>query len=166
MAKSSNKTVGMKLLEGKKIAYEVFTYDANQKDAVRVAEAVGHPPEQVFKTLVVQPPDSSPKSKWILAIIPANHQLNLKKLAKAVGAKKLKMATHKEAEQRTGLQVGGISAIGVMNKGFAIYLEESVVSFSHLVISAGQRGLQVKVGVNDFVKLTRAKLVQISDKSD
>ncbi|MEM7335308.1 MAG: aminoacyl-tRNA deacylase [Chloroflexota bacterium] len=163
MAKSSQKTVGMKLLEGKKIPYEAFEYSPDQKDAVLVAEAVGHPPEQVFKTLVVQPEDSSPKSKWSLAIIPANHQLNLKKLAKVIGAKKLKMATYKQAEQRTGLQVGGISAIAVMNKGFAVYLHESANEFTHLVISAGKRGLQVKLGVDDFVKLTRAKLVQISD---
>lgn len=163
MAKSSQKTVGMKLLDGKKIPYEVFTYSPDQKDAVLVAEAVGHDPAQVFKTLVVQPPDSSPKSKWMLAVIPANTQLNLKKLAKEIGAKKLKMATHKEAEQRTGLQVGGISAIALLNKGFAVYLDNSAQNFEQLVISAGQRGLQVKLGVKDFVKLVNAKFVEIAD---
>lgn len=163
MAKSSAKTVGMKLLEGKKIPYEHFTYPAEQKDAVLVAEAIDHPAAQVFKTLVVQPPDSSPKSKWMLAVVPANRQLNLKKLAKTIRAKKLKMATQKEAEKQTGLQVGGISAIALLNKGFVVYLDDSAQTFEQLVISAGQRGIQVKLDVVDFVKLTRAKMASISD---
>lgn len=159
MAKTDGKTLVEKLLDGKKIAYEAYTYEVDSRDAVVVAEAVGFRPAEVFKTLVVQPPDSQPKSKWMLVMIPADQQLDLKKLAKAVGAKKLKMATHQEAEQVTGLQVGGISALALLNKGFAVCLDESARPLAQIVLSAGQRGKQVRLAVSDLVKLTRARWV-------
>lgn len=162
MAKREAKPVGVKLLEGKKIPFTSYSYDPAEKDAVRVAEAVGHDPTQVFKTLVVQPPDADPKSKWTLAVIPAHRQLDLKLLAKEIGAKKVKMATHKEAEKRTGLQVGGISALALLNKGFAVLLDASAQQFDEIVISAGQRGTQVKLPTADFIKLTNGRFAQIS----
>jgi Cys-tRNA(Pro)/Cys-tRNA(Cys) deacylase len=159
VAKSTQKTVAIKLLEGKKIPFEQFSYPSEQKDAVLVAEAIGHDPAQVFKTLVVQPPDDSPKSKWSLVIIPADKQLDLKKLAKGMGEKKVKMATHAQAEQVTKLQVGGISALALLNKGFRVYLEQSAQQFEQIVISAGQRGMQVKLAVSDLATLTRANFI-------
>ena len=153
---TKKKTNAMKLLEGKKVPYESYAYPANSRDAQEVAAAMDWPAGQVFKTLVL--PRQKP-GKPMLVMIPADRQLDLKKLAKAVGEKKLKMATQREAERLTGLQVGGISALALLNRGFAIYLDESALVYEQIVISAGQRGLQIKLAVADLVKVSRARIV-------
>ena len=150
------KTNAMKLLEGKKVLYESYTYPSNLRDAQEVAAALDMPAGQVFKTLVVPRPKPG---KPMLVMIPADRQLDLKKLAKAVGEKKLKMATQREAERLTDLQVGGISALALINRGFAIYLDDSALAYDQIIISAGQRGLQIKLAVPDLVKVTRARMV-------
>lgn len=154
----AEKTLAMKLLEGKKIAYEVHEYPASERDAVIVAQEMGVPAGQVFKTLVVLRPPKKP----MLVMIPADRQLDLKKLAKAVEEKKVKMAGHSEAESLTGLQVGGISALALMNKGFSMFLDKSAESFAQIYVSAGQRGLDIQLAVKDLVKLTRARLVEVT----
>ena len=151
------KTLAMKLLEGKKIKYKAVTYDTITRDAVEIAGMFGVPPEQVYKTLVVPAPAKQPKLKPMLVMIPANAQLDLKKLAKAVGAKKLAMATHAEAERMTKLQVGGISPLALLNKGFAIYIDEAAQAQDEIFVSAGVRGINLKVGVDDLVKVTKAR---------
>ena len=153
---TKKKTNAMKLLEGKKVPYESFTYPPNLGDAQEVAAALDWPAGQVFKTLVVPRPKPG---KPMLVMIPADRQLDLKKLAKAVGEKKLKMATQREAEQLTRLQVGGISALALLNRGFDIYLDESALLFEQIIISAGQRGLQIKLAVPDLVRICRARMV-------
>lgn len=156
---TKKKTIAMKLLEGKKVPYESFSYPSGLRDAQEVAAAVGLPAEQVFKTLVVPRPKPG---KPMLVMIPSDRQLDLKQLAQAVGEKKLKMATHKEAERLTRLQVGGISALALINRGFDIFLDETALAFDQIVISAGQRGLQVKLAVADLVELTGAGMVAAS----
>ena len=159
---ASKKTLAMKLLDGKKISYNSYAYPNKLRDAQEVALALGLPPEQVFKTLVVSPP---PPGKPILAMIPANSQVDLKKLAKSVGEKKLKMASQREAEKLTGLQVGGISALALMNRGFMVYLDISADRLQEIVISAGERGQQIELAVGDLVRLTRARLADIAHAS-
>ncbi len=153
---STQKTLAMKLLEGKKVPYETMAYSISLRDAKEVAAALDIPAGEVFKTLVVPRPKPA---KPMLVMIPADRQLDLKKLAAAVKAKKLKMATHSEAERLTGLQVGGISALALLNRGFAIFLNESANSLDQVVISAGQRGLQIKLAVADLVVVTGAQFV-------
>jgi len=153
---STKKTNAMKLLEGKNVPYESYTYPASLRDAQEVAAALDQPASQVFKTLVVPRPKPG---KPMLVMIPADRQLDLKKLARAVKQKKLKMATQREAEQLTGLQVGGISALALLNRGFDIYLDDSALAFEQIIISAGQRGLQIKLAVPDLVKLCQARIV-------
>lgn len=154
----AEKTLAIRFLGGKKVAFEVHEYPASERDAVIVAEEMGVPAEQVFKTLVVLRPPKKP----MLVMVPADKQLDLKKLAKAVGEKKVKMASHSEAESLTGLQVGGISALALVNKGFAMFLDKSAESFNQIYISAGQRGLDIKLAVKDLVKLTQARLVDVA----
>lgn len=163
MAKRTNKTLAMKVLDGREIPYEVVAYPNSMRDAEAIAQELGVPPGQVFKTLVVLPPEGhGRKAKPILAVIPANRQLNLKKLAKLLGVKKAKMATHREAESLTGLQVGGISPLALLNKGFDIYLDTAAREQAEIYVSAGQRGLQIKVNAADLVKVTGAKWGEIS----
>lgn len=158
----TEKTQAMRALEGKRIAYEALAYPDDMRDAEEIALILDLPPEQVFKTLVVLPPE--PGRKPILVMIPADTQLDLKKLAAAVGAKKLKMATHREAEQLTGLQVGGISAVALLNKGFAVYIDSSALSMPSLCVSAGKRGLQLRVATSDFIKLTGARPAEVASR--
>lgn len=156
------KTQAMRALEGKRIAYETLTYPDEMRDAAEIALILGLPAEEVFKTLVVLPPDGDKKT--MLVMIPANTQLDLKKLAAAVGAKKLKMATQREAEQLTGLQVGGISAVALLNKPFAVYIDASARQLPRICISAGKRGLQLRVSVEDLMKLTHARAIEVATR--
>jgi Cys-tRNA(Pro)/Cys-tRNA(Cys) deacylase len=151
----TQKTIAMRVLDGKRVPYRVLEYPASERDAERIAAILRLQPGEVFKTLVV----SRPFGKPILAMIPSNGQLDLKKLAKAVGQKKLAMASHKDAESLTGLQVGGISPLALINRGFDVFLDRSGADLDQIVISAGQKGLQVQLPVADLIRLTRARIV-------
>jgi Cys-tRNA(Pro)/Cys-tRNA(Cys) deacylase len=155
------KTIAMRLLEGKKVAYEVVPYPEHMRDAAEIATVLNVPPGQLFKTLVVLPPEGKPIAKPMLVMVPADKQLDLKRLAKAVGAKKLKLASHEQAEQMTGLQVGGISALALVQRPFTVYLDQSAREYEQIYISAGQRGLDIKLPVAALVKLTRARFVPV-----
>jgi Cys-tRNA(Pro)/Cys-tRNA(Cys) deacylase len=72
------------------------------------------------------------------------------------------MATHREAEELTGLQVGGISALTLLDGGFQVYLNRSAENLSAFVVSAGQRGMNLRMRVDDFVRLTKARFVEAS----
>lgn len=150
-----------RLLDSRKVRYRVYTYDydAGIHSAVEVAAAIGLPPEQVFKTLVVLPEEL--RRKPMLVIVPGPVTLDLRALAKAVKLKKVKMATHEQAEQMTGLQTGGISALALINKGFDVYLDESAQQLEAIAVSAGQRGANVVLPVDDLVRLVNAKFVRL-----
>ncbi|MFN8446461.1 MAG: aminoacyl-tRNA deacylase [Caldilineaceae bacterium] len=141
--------------------YQLFTYDydAGVHSAVEVASAIGLPPEQVFKTLVVRADD--PKRKPLLVIVPGPDTLDLKALAKALNVKKVQMTTHAEAEALTGLQTGGISPLALINKGFDTYLDEQAQAFEAIAVSAAQRGANVQLSVKDLVALTKARFVKL-----
>jgi Cys-tRNA(Pro)/Cys-tRNA(Cys) deacylase len=143
----------------KGVNYEITQFPDTMRDAEEIAETLGLPPEQIFKTLVVVRPQG--QGKPYLAMMPANGRLNLKKLAKAVGEKKLVMASHAEAEKLTGLQVGGISALALRHKNFKVYLDQSAANFAEIYVSGGRRGLDVKLGVADLVRLTQAKMAAL-----
>jgi len=162
MSKTDFKNNVTRYLDAQKVGYQVFTYayEAGVESAVQVAGAIGLPPQQVFKTLVAQSDD--PRRKPMLVIIPGPETLDLRLLAKAVNAKKVKMATHAEAERLTGLQTGGISALALINKGFDVYLDERATQYEAVAVSAGQRGVNLLVGVKELVRLTRARLVALA----
>ena len=161
MATTDFKNNVTRFLDGQKIKYQLFTYDydAGVHSAVEVATAIGVAERQVFKTLVALADD--PKRKPMLVIVPGPDTLDLKVLAKALDVKKVKMATHDEAEKLTGLQTGGISALALINKGFDIYLDDQANEFDSIAVSAGQRGANVLLPVKDLVRLTRARLLRL-----
>ncbi len=156
----TEKTQAMRTLEGKRIPYEVLTYPDDMRDAEEIALILDVEPEIVFKTLVVLPPEQGKKP--MLVMVPANHKLDLKKLADTTRAKKLKMATHREAEHLTGLQVGGISAVALLGKPFVVFIDQSADQLDKIIISAGKRGLQLKLAVEDLIKLTNARVADVS----
>lgn len=151
-----------RMLDGKGIDYTVHTYEYSDEihSAIAVADAIGMPQAQVFKTLVAR--DSAPGQKPALVLIPGPDTLDLKRLAKAVGAKKMQMTARAEAEKMTGLLAGGISPLALINRGFAVYVDRRAQSFERIYISAGERGAQVGIRVDDLVALTRARLVELA----
>ncbi len=162
MEKPSFKNNVTRLLDSRKVKYRLLTYDyaAGVQSAVEVAQAVGLPPEQVFKTLVVLADD--PRHKPMLVIVPGPESLDLRGFARAAGVKKARMASHEEAETLTGLQTGGISALALINKGFEAYLDAQARALVTIAVSAGERGANVELPVTDLVALTRARWVELT----
>ncbi len=118
------------------------------------ASLLGAQAETVYKTLVVlrDPPSGRP----LLVIVPVAGQANLKALAAARGEKRLRMATQKEAEKLTGMQVGGISALAVPAGRFDVLIDEAARSLEMIHVSAGARGVDIDLAVADLVRLTDA----------
>lgn len=152
------KPLAIRMLEHKRIQHDVFEFDDSIRSAQEVARVTGMPPEQVLKTLVVEA--DPPKGKPYLVMMPSSLEIDLKVLAASLGAKKLRMASHRDAERYTGLKVGGISALALLGRGFAVLFEESAGSFDQVLVSAGQRGFDVKIAVEDLVNLTGARIAR------
>ncbi len=148
-----------RLLDSRKVAYTTTEYDGSEfHSADEVAHLIGVPVDQVYKTIVVLREDKTRKP--LLVMVAAPREIVLKKLAAALGEKKLHIAKHDEAEALTGLQVGGISALALLSKPFEVCLDRSALDFERIHISGGQRGLDVQIGVKDLLALTKAKLVE------
>lgn len=148
-----------RVLDAHNIRYTPYELPSEKIGALEAAEIMDAPPQEVFKTIVVM---RLRKGKAILAMVPGPSEVNLKMLAKAVGEKKLVLATQREAEQLTGLQAGGISPLVLINKGFQMVLDASAKDFEEIYISGGQRGLDIRLPVSDFIRLTKAHVASIS----
>jgi len=154
------KTNAMRVLEAHKIPYEAFVYDdaGEFHSAEQAAQLLGAPMERVYKTLVVL--RETPRSKPLLVMLASHREVDLRLLAKSVGEKKLRMATKKEAEQLTGAQIGGISALAQLNKGLEMLLDRPALDLEWIHVSGGVRGLDLKLRVADLIRVTGAKIVQ------
>jgi len=153
--KKTVRTNAMRVLDAAKIPYQALFFSPEIHSAVGVAEAVGLPPAQVFKTLVLLPERGKP----LLVMTPGDGILDLKKVAHATGHKKVQMAPHKQAEQLTGLKVGGISALALLQKGFAVYIDASAGQWEEIVVSAGQRGVNLRLSTDDLIRITGAQII-------
>jgi Cys-tRNA(Pro)/Cys-tRNA(Cys) deacylase len=159
---SDNKTNSMRALDARKIPYQVFTFSPDIHSALGVAEAVGLPPQQVYKTLVVLRPQGKP----MLIMIAGDRELDLKRVAKAVGDKKVRMASHNEAEALTGLQVGGVSALALLNRPFEVFLDRPATELPHLLVSAGKRGINLRLAVPDLILVTHARIIEATAQAE
>ncbi|MFZ6030775.1 MAG: aminoacyl-tRNA deacylase [Chloroflexota bacterium] len=148
-----------RLLDAKKIPYAAFELSAEKHSALDTARMLHVPPEMVFKTIVIV---REGKGKPVLAIIPAPFAVDLKMLAKVLGEKKLLLPTEKEAERLTGLQAGGISPLALLNRGFQMVLDETARCFEEIHLSGGQRGLNIRLRVDDLVALIAPAVAEIS----
>ena len=146
-----------RLLDARRVTYELFDLPPEKHSAEETAELLGVAPRMVYKTLVVL--RETKGKKPLLVMTPAGREVNLKSLAASLGEKKLKMATQREAEDLTGLQVGGISALALLNRGFEICIERAVAELPYIHISAGQRGANIRLAPTDLRALTNARLV-------
>jgi Cys-tRNA(Pro)/Cys-tRNA(Cys) deacylase len=148
-----------RLLEARKIAFQAFELPVEKLGARETADHLGIKPELVYKTIVV----TRTKGKPILAIIPGNHRLNLKRTADCVNEKKVFIPTERDAEALTGLQVGGISPLALINKGFSMFISSKASSEADIHISGGQRGLIIRLPVNSLIEIIHARFADISD---
>ena len=155
MAKSIKKTNAARLLDELRIPYTLqsFTVDETDLSAVAAAAALGAQPEQVFKTLVVH----GDKYGVLLACIPANADLALKKLAQTSNNKSVRLVPLREVLGLTGYVRGGCSPLGT-KKVYPVYIDHSALLFDHIYISAGQRGLQFLIAPHDLIRTTSATL--------
>lgn len=148
-----------RMLDAQKIPYTAFELSPEKHSALETASLLNVPPELVYKTIVVM---REGKGKPILAVVPGPREVDLKALAKAVNEKKLRLPSEREAEQVTGLQAGGISPLALINKGFQVVLDASAQGHEEIHVSGGQRGLNIRLPLTALVKLTNARLAEIS----
>ena len=127
--------------------------DENDLSAIHVADSLGENIEQVFKTLVLH----GDKNGYFVCVIPGEHEVDLKLTAKASGNKKCDLIPMKELLPLTGYIRGGCTPIG-MKKTFSTYIHESCLNYPYIYISAGQRGLQLKLDPNDLIKEVHAEV--------
>lgn len=156
-AQKIEKLNSMRLLEAQGVAYTVHTYDEKITDGVGAAQAMGFPPSQVFKTLVVQLKDG-----YALVMIAADQTLDLKRFAKAIGQKKVSMPTKRGAEMVTGLKTGGIGALALTHKRWEVYLDEAARQHETILVNAGQRGVNLEVKVDDLVRVLNARVLKLT----
>jgi Cys-tRNA(Pro)/Cys-tRNA(Cys) deacylase len=156
--KHNKKTNAARILDDMNITYRIMEYevDENNLDAVHVANSVGMPAEQVFKTLVIR----GDKTGVLFAVIPGNGELDLKALAKVSGNKRTELVPLKEVLPLTGYIRGGCSPVG-MKKSYPTYFEESCELFDEIAVSAGERGHQMILSPIALVKLVNGTLVDI-----
>lgn len=155
-------TPAVNLLKQRKIAFELRSFeveDDSEGYGLAAARALGVPPEQVFKTLMVSF-NGDPKSMGV-CILPVSRSLNLKQAAKAHGKKSAQMADPSLAEKATGYVVGGISPLG-QKKRLPTILDDSATAFDTILVSGGKRGLDIELAPADLMQLTQAKVGALS----
>jgi Cys-tRNA(Pro)/Cys-tRNA(Cys) deacylase len=163
MAKNSiPKTNVARLMDQAKVSYELIAYpvDENDLSAIHVAACLGEDIEQVFKTLVLH----GEKSGYFVCVIPGEHEVDLKMAAKVSGNKKCDLIPMKELLPLTGYIRGGCSPIG-MKKHFPTYIHSSCRQFPYIYVSAGIRGLQIKLSPDDLIRQARAEVADLCQAS-
>ena len=144
----------VRLIESEKIAYTIKEYEVDENDlsGVHVAFQLGQPVEQVFKTLVLK----GEQKGYLVCCIPVAEELDLKKVAKAAGDKKVEMIPMKDLFMVTGYIRGGCSPIG-MKKKLPTFIDETCEIFDTIAISAGIRGMQILINPQDLINYTEAQ---------
>ena len=153
-----NKTNVARILDQKKIRYELVPYEVDENDlaATHVAIQLGEDIEQVFKTLVLR----GDKNGLLVCVIPGDKEVDLKKAAKLSGNKKVEMIAMKELLPLTGYIRGGCCPIG-MKKPYPTWIHSTCVDFPFIFISAGVRGLQLKINPSDLLGATGASVADL-----
>ena len=154
------KTNAARLLDARHVHYELAEYEVDENDlsAISLAKKIGQDVEQIFKTLVLR----GDKTGVFVCVIPGNAEVDLKKAAKISGNKSCAMVQQKELLGLTGYIRGGCSPLG-MKKPYPIFIHESCRLFGQIFISAGQRGLQIKINPDDLIRITEAVVCDLSE---
>ncbi|MCC6264681.1 MAG: Cys-tRNA(Pro) deacylase [Bryobacterales bacterium] len=153
------RTNAARILDSEGIDYDLIEYAVDPADlaAESVAAKIGLPPEQVFKTLVVR----GDRNGVCFAVIPGDGALDLKALARVTGDRGMELVPLKEVQPLTGYIRGGVTVLGA-RKAYPVYLDETAILFDRISVSAGQRGLQLLLAPEDYVRATGATMAGIS----
>lgn len=158
MAKKIEKTNAARLLDRAGIAYELIPYEVDENDlaATHVAESLGEPIVRVYKTLVLR----GDRNGHFVCVVQGDREVDLKAAAKASGNKSADLIPMKELLPTTGYIRGGCSPIG-MKRRFPTFIDSSCEAFDYIYISAGVRGLQLRIAPSDLVRFVGAELAQV-----
>lgn len=154
MAKEKEaKTNAMRILDKQKVSYRVNTYECEEFiDGIHIADKLGQPYEQSFKTLVAQG-----KSKaYYVFVLPVDKEIDFKKASKVVGEKSISLIPVKDIQGLTGYIRGGCTSIG-MKKAFPTYIQESAQNQETIIISGGKLGLQLELSPKDLVRVVKGE---------
>src|ERR1039457_1718384 len=153
------KTNGARILESLGIDFELNEYevDPNDLSAVSVAKKVGMPPEQVFKTLLT----TGGPGVYVFAVVPGDAELDFKKLARAAGLRKAEMVHLKEVQPLTGYIRGGVTVFGA-KKPYPVFVDETVILFEKISVSAGTRGTQLILSPEDYLRAAAAQTADLT----
>ena len=156
-----NKTNAMRQLDAAKIKYEICEYEVDENDlsGTHIADQIGLPYEQVFKTIVTR----GDKTGYLVFCIPCHKEIDLKAAASATGNKRVEPIHVKELLGLTGYIRGGCSPVG-MKKKFATTFDQSALTQEKITVSAGVRGMQLLLNTVDIIKFTAAKTADITVK--
>ncbi|MDK0543308.1 Cys-tRNA(Pro) deacylase [Clostridium perfringens] len=155
MAKDKKlKTNAMRILDSKKVSYEMLSYESEDGkiDGISVANKIGVDEKNVFKTLVAQ---GTSKELYVF-VIPVAEELDLKSAAKIAGEKKVEMIAVKDILKYTGYIRGGCSPIG-LKRDYRTFIHESAKGLDFIIVSAGKIGHQIKLNPNDLVEVVSGK---------
>ena len=154
------KTNAARLLDARGIDYEMAEYEVDESDlsAATLAVKIGQNIEQMFKTLVLR----GDRTGVFVVVVPGNAEVDLKKAAKISGNKNAAMVQQKELLPLTGYIRGGCSPLG-MKKTYPVYIHESCRKFSFIYVSAGQRGLQLRINPQDLIAITEAVMGDVAE---
>ena len=149
------KTNAIRILDNLSVAYQLRYYAVDPDDlrAETVAEKIGLPPEQVFKTLVVR----GDRGGVYLAVIAGNSELDGKALARLTGDRKVELVPLTEVQQLTGYIRGGVTALGG-KRDYPVFADETIELFDVISVSAGVRGTQVLLAPGDYLRAVNAKV--------
>jgi Cys-tRNA(Pro)/Cys-tRNA(Cys) deacylase len=147
------KTNGARFLESLKIPFELREYEVDPEDlsALTVAKKIGMPAEQVFKTLLT----TDGHGAYAFAVIPGDAELDFKKLARAAEWRKAEMSPLKDVQPLTGYIRGGVTIFGA-KKAFPVFVDETVILFDRVSVSAGTRGTQLILTPDDYLRAAAA----------
>jgi Cys-tRNA(Pro)/Cys-tRNA(Cys) deacylase len=155
------KTNAMRMLDSHHIPYQAYYFSPDIHSADDVAAALDLPASHVYKTLVALRERGRP----LLVIVAGDRELDLRKMARAAGEKAVTMASRREAERLTRLQVGGISALALLGRGFEVYLDRPALELESILVSAGQRGINIRLKVEDLVRITGAQIIEATEEA-
>lgn len=147
------KTNAARILDRLDIPYELRDYEVDPQDlsAEKVAAKIGLPPEQVFKTLVVR----GDRHGVVLAVVPGNAELDPKALARLTGDRSTELVPLKDVQPLTGYLRGGVTALG-SKKDYPVFVDETLILFDQIAVSAGVRGTQLVLAPEDYLRATQA----------
>jgi Cys-tRNA(Pro)/Cys-tRNA(Cys) deacylase len=159
-------TRAIELVRRAGVAHQVHEYRPNERHGraretrpaygLEAAAALGIEPDRIYKTLVASVDD-----RLVLAVVPVSGELDLKRLAEALGGRRADLAEPADAERATGYVIGGISPLG-SRRELPVVLDAGVANHRTVLVSAGRRGLQLELDPADLARLTRATRAQIA----